>query len=102
MTAVLEKVRQLERHLERQGGYADDMLDRTIDKVLQRERNQMQAQLERLQKRLDAFEKQYGWSTPDFYECFERGELGDDADFFEWSGTWEMVQELQQGLVLLA
>jgi hypothetical protein len=102
MTVVLEKVRQLENYLEWRGGYADSVMDLTINKMLQRERAQMEAQLGRLQQQLAAFESQYGWSTPDFYERFEQGELGDDIDYFEWSATWEMVQQLQQGLRLLA
>ena len=60
-----------------------------------------QAQLERLKQQVIAFENQYGWTTPEFYERFEKGELGDDADFFEWSATWEMSQQLQKGLALL-
>ena len=102
MTAVLEKVRRLETYLEWRGGYADNVIDLTINKVLQRERDQMEAQLQRLQRRLVTFEQQYGRTTPDFYARFERGELGDDADYFEWSATWEMVQQLQQGLELLS
>ena len=102
MVAVLEKVRQLENYLEWRGGQGDRVLDMTISKVLQRERNQMQTQLDRLRQHLSVFEQQYGWPTPQFYERFGRGELGDDTDFFEWSATWEMVQQLQKGLVLLA
>ena len=102
MTVVLEKVRQLENYLEWRGGYADSVMDLTINKVLQRERAQMEAQLARLQQQLVMFEGQYNRSSPDFYERFERGELGDNVDYFEWSATWEMVQQLQQGLRLLS
>jgi hypothetical protein len=84
------------------GGYADSVMDLTINKMLQRERVQMEAQLTRLQQQLVAFEGQYGRSTPELYERFERGELGDDTDYVEWSATWEMVQQLQQGLKLLS
>lgn len=102
MTVVLEKVRRLESYLEWRGGSADKVVDLTITKVLQRERDQMEAQLERLQHRLVSFEQQYGQPTQEFYERFERGELGDDGDYFEWSATWEMVQQLQHGLALLS
>jgi hypothetical protein len=84
------------------GGYADSVMDLTINKMLQRERVQMEAQLTRLQQQLVAFEGQYGRSTPELHERFERGELGDDTDYVEWSATWEMVQQLQQGLKLLS
>ncbi len=62
----------------------------------------VQAQLTHLQKRLSVFEKQYSWFTPKFYEQFEQGKIGDEADFFEWSATWEIVQELKQEMALLS
>ena len=101
VTAVLDKVRQLENYLEWRGDHADRVVDMTISKILQREREQMRGQLNGLQEHLTIFEKQYGWPTLAFYERFEKGELGDDADFFEWSATWEMSQQLQKGLALL-
>jgi hypothetical protein len=55
----------------------------------------VQSQIARLRDQLAAFESCYGLTTPEFYERFERGEMDDDADFFEWSATWEMVQDLQ-------
>jgi hypothetical protein len=76
-------------------GYADRVLESTLDKILQCEHDQLQSQTTRLQDQLAVFEDCYGLSTPEFYERFERGEMGDDADFFEWSATWEMVQDLQ-------
>jgi hypothetical protein len=33
-------------------------------------------------------------SSPDFYQKFERGELGDAMDFFEWAGLFELQQSL--------
>lgn len=102
MATVVEKARQLENYLEWRGGHADRVVDMTLSKLLQRERDQMQGQLNGLQQHLTLFEKQYGWPTQTFHERFEKGELGDDADFFEWSATWEMSQQLQRGVALLA
>ena len=101
MATVVEKARQLKNYLEWRGGHADRVVDMTLSKILQRERDQMQGQLNGLQQHLALFEKQYGWPTQTFHERFEKGELGDDADFFEWSATWEMSQQLRQGLALL-
>ena len=67
----------------------------SIDKILQRKHDQSQNKIARLRDQLAVFESRYGLTTPEFYERFERGEMGDDADFFEWSATWEMVQDLQ-------
>jgi hypothetical protein len=67
----------------------------SIDKILQRKHDQSQNKIARLRDQLAVFESRYGLTTPEFYERFERGEMGDDADFSEWSATWEMVQYLQ-------
>lgn len=101
MSTVLEKVRRLEQYIETRAGYADRVLESTLDKILQREHNQLQSQIARLRNQLTVFEDRYGLTTPKFYERFERGEMGDDADFFEWSATREMVQDLESDLELL-
>jgi hypothetical protein len=67
----------------------------SIDKIFQRERDQLQSQIARPRDQLAVFKDHCGLTTPEFYERFERGEMGDDADFFEWSATWEMLQDLQ-------
>lgn len=36
------------------------------------------------EKALEGFEHKYKLSTRDFLAKFEAGQLGDDADFFEW------------------
>ena len=102
MTTVVEKTGQLENYLKWRGGHADRVVDMTLSKILQRERDQMQGQMNRLQHQLAMFEQQYGWATPAFNDRFERGELGDDMDFIEWSATWEMTQKSQKRLTLLA
>jgi hypothetical protein len=80
MAAALEKVQQLKNYLEWRGGEADVVVDMTLSKLLQRERDQMQVQMKRLQQQLAMFEQQYGWATPAFNDRFERGELGDDME----------------------
>lgn len=48
----------------------------------------------RLKQQLADFEKQYAMESVDFYEQFEHGDLGDAADFVEWSATYEMLKNL--------
>lgn len=101
MAAALEKVRRLEKYLEQGGGYADRVVDQTIDKLLDRERQRLLRQRARLDSQIADFEARYGWTSEEFYPRFERGELGDDIDFIEWSATIEMVENLQQTIELL-
>jgi hypothetical protein len=55
----------------------------------------------RLEHQLAEFEKQYAMQTPVFCARFERGEMGDAADFVEWSATDEMVRNLGKRLATL-
>ncbi len=52
----------------------------------------------RLEQQLADFEKQYTMKSVDFYKQFEHGDLGDAADFVEWSATFEMLENLRKQL----
>lgn len=102
MTALLEKVRRLEQYVQLTEGQVDQVMESTIDKVLERERQRLLRQQARLKSQIADFEARYGWTSEEFYPRFERGELGDDTDFVEWSATIEMVQNLQRTIDLLS
>lgn len=55
----------------------------------------------RYQERLAAFEERYGVDSQTFIRKFDAGELGDDADWFEWQYVWESFQETRRQLELL-
>ena len=98
--ATLNKLHILEtlyRH-----GYRSDLVDRTLDKIIALERADTHQELAELQARLTAFEQDYQISSADFYRRFHSGELGDDADFFEWSAFYDMAEALRQRLQLFA
>jgi len=50
-------------------------------------------------------EQQYGMDSDQFYERFQRGELGDDLDYFDWAAKFEMYcqakEEIEQVLEVL-
>lgn len=95
-TSTLDKLRILES-LYRQG-YQSDVIDRALDKIIALENAQIRQELTALQVRLEAFEREYQISSADFYGRFRAGELGDAADFFEWSAFYDMAQILRQRL----
>ncbi|HHS96829.1 MAG TPA: hypothetical protein ENK08_02870 [Chloroflexi bacterium] len=99
--ALLEKVRRLERYVQLTDGQVDDVLESTLDKMLERERQRLLRQQARLEAQIADFEARYGWNSEEFYHRFERGELGDDTDFVEWSATIEMLRDLQRTIDLL-
>jgi len=46
-----------------------------------------------IREEVEGFEKRYGMSSDEFVDKFERGELGDDQDYFEW---WGLVRGLKK------
>ena len=99
-TATLNKLQVLETLY--QQGYRSDFVDLTLDKIIALERADTHQELTELQARLAAFEQQYGISSADFHGRFHRGELGDDADFFEWSAFYDMTEALRKRLLVFA
>jgi hypothetical protein len=41
-------------------------------------------------ERLTRYEERFGMKTPEFYEKFVRGEMGDAKDYIAWAGTYEI------------
>jgi hypothetical protein len=82
-------------------GYHSNTVDTTIDKLISIEQTHAQQELARLEVTLHRFEEEYKRSSGDFYRQFQAGELGDDADFFEWSAFYQMWLSIQKQLNLL-
>ena len=76
----------------------DEAFNRMLDKLLYLTLSRYQTRLSRLNADLKKFESQYEMDTPTFYQKFERGELGDDMDFFEWAGLFELQRDLAEKL----
>ena len=68
---------------------ADKELDTSLNKLIVFQIAKYRANIEQLQLEFKSFEDRYKMSSEDFYNKFESGKLGDDADFFEWAGLYE-------------
>jgi len=44
-----------------------------------------------LQAELRRFETEYAMKSGEFYEKFNRGEMGDSQDVIEWAGLYEVA-----------
>lgn len=79
-------------------GYQSPVVDRTMEKLISLEIESSQNELKRLAARVEAYERQYGMASDNFYQRFRAGELGDDLDFVEWSIFWDMYRNTKKRL----
>jgi len=91
---TLEKLRILETIYQK--GYQHDVADRALDKLIRLEFEIAQRDLKNFQNQLQMFEKQYQMTSENFYYRFHKGELGDEADLFEWSAVYDMYQSVSE------
>jgi len=54
------------------------------------EHDRLETELSDLSARLLDFENQYNLPSEQFYQRFQAGKMGDDADMFEWSAFYQM------------
>jgi len=101
MLTTIDKAEKLAQYLKLHQRQADPVIDNVLEKLLDRERQQLFKQRDELQVELEQFEQQYGLSSAEFYARFERGEMGDDLDFVDWSGAWRVYQTVLDSLAML-
>ena len=49
-----------------------------------------------LQERLSSFEKEYAMPSTEFFDRFQRGELGDERDFVVWAGLVQLLERMRK------
>lgn len=69
-------------------------LDQILGKLLDISLSQHRLRLKRYEQDMREFEQRYKMHSEHFYQRFEAGELGDEIDFFEWSGLYELRQDI--------
>jgi len=50
---------------------------------------------------LARYETQYGHNSQEFFEHFQRGEMGDQIDYIRWANKYEMYQEMKTDMEVL-
>ncbi len=82
-------------------GYRSNLIDRSLNKIIELERANNLKQASELQTKLQTYELQYQMSSDIFYQRFNEGSLGDDINYFEWSVFYELWQSVQERLQVL-
>ncbi len=96
---TLQHIQALE-HLYKQG-WRDEVAALTLRKLLERQLEQDQAQLNELAQDLAKFERQFGMSSEEFYRQYQAGKMGDDMDVFEWNVFYRMYGRLKEQVAYL-
>ena len=47
---------------------------------------------------LTLLEQKHGLSSPEFYERYQRGEMGDEIEFMRWASKFEIYEEMKEDL----
>ena len=86
-------------------GFSDDEVRETINYALQQELEQARLRRDHFAAVCQRFEETYGMDSDTFLQKFEDGELGDDAEFFDWFAAkrgfdlWDKRYRILQELV---
>lgn len=99
MQAILEQIRNLERLYA--AGYEDSFLDRSLRKIVAYQLSRDQEDFKTLEKDLREFEQRYGMDSAAFFSRYTEGQMGDAADFVEWSALYKMYTRLRARLNIL-
>ncbi len=82
-------------------GYRSNLIERSLNKIVELERANNLKQASELQAKLQAYELQYQMPSDIFYQRFNEGILGDEMDYFEWGVIYELWQSVQERLQVL-
>ncbi len=92
MQQTLAKVKHLEKFIQKYG--EDVVISQTINKMLEYKIREYDEEINRLNKVLKKFERKYKKESSVFFDEFNKGRLGDDMDFIEWSSLYQMRSRL--------
>ena len=101
METTVDKVTQFGHFLKTHSRKSDAVIDPVLDKLLDREQQDLLKQRDEFRNKLDRFERQYMLESSEFYKKFKRGEMGDDLDFIDWYAIWRMYQTTLKSLKTL-
>jgi len=74
----------------------------TLNKAVEYEVSQSQAQLTEIEKILTNYEKQFNMSTVEFFKHYQAGQTDDSAESVEWASLAQMAESIRKRLALLS
>lgn len=76
--------------------YPKDKTFFALRSTFEKETALLSMQLNRLKKELKTFERKYRMTSSEFYNKFEKGDLGDKQDFFVWVSDIDIYAKLME------
>lgn len=92
MEQALSQVKNLEKFIKKHGD--DPFISQTISKMLSYKIQKYDERIKKLGKGLKKFERTYKKESPAFFKEFQKGKIGDNLDFVEWSSLYQMRNRL--------
>lgn len=82
-------------------GYTVPGFTKSVQKLVDMQREAIERDAHEMEERLKTFEKQYGITSAEFLRQYEAGKMGDSADVIEWVAYYKMFDHAQNRLSLL-
>jgi len=92
MQQTLLQVKKLEKFLQKHG--EEPLLSGTISKMFDFQVRKYEGKIKELDRDLRRFERIYKKESAVFYKAFQKGKLGDEIDFIEWSSLYQLRENL--------
>ena len=73
-----------------------DNVKALIRMAVENELKMLRAGIARTSSKLRDLEKKYKMNSQEFYDKFNRGELGDNMEYVRWAGEYENLQLLER------
>lgn len=90
MKNFLTNIKKLEKYLE--SHKQDDVIETAISKLITLKINKLDHEINELKNDLKQFEIKYNYSSTEFFEKFNSGQLNDNLDFIDWIAAYKMLQ----------
>lgn len=74
----------------------------TLNKAVEYEVSQSQAQLTEIEKVLTDYEKQFNMTTVEFFKRYQAGQTDDSAESMEWASLAQMAEGIRKRLALFS
>ncbi len=74
----------------------------TLNKAVEYEVSQSQAQLTEIENVLTVYEKQFNISTIEFFKRYQMGQTDDSAESMEWASLAQMAESIRKRLALFS